>query len=461
MAEELAQLRGRLQSLKKECQEIGRIPLRPPGLRAALGGIAVSVMHRLMFWYAPALQSTIGGLIQTVEDALAAVDRTARQESEQRTAALENRLRQERIEATAATENRLREEISRTAAAMESRLQQERIYTAAALESRLREERSYTNMLEARLNEQVRAVEQERATTIGLESAVREQADSSQQFEEEQRQKEEELGRRLAAADDRLQLLRREVLENAQRLVRLLDEARQQAKGTAAPPLAFAQEDAGALDPLYAALESEIRGTRGEVQERWKLYLPLMPRDAPVLDLGCGRGEWLELLRQEGIAARGVDGNRLMVAECRERQLEAEQAEALDYLARTPDGSLGAVTVLRMIERLPFRDLVRLLDEVARILRPGGTAVFETPNPDNLLVASRDFYTDPGRRHPIPSETLRFLVESRGLAPVEVLFLNSCDPSAQVPEEDGSAVARRFNRYFYGPRDYAVVGRKV
>jgi len=421
MPEDLAQLRGRLQSLKNECREIGRVPPRPPGLRAALGGIAVSVMQRLMFWYAPALQRTIGGLIQAVEDMQAAI---------------------------------------------ESRLQQERIYATTAMESRLRQERSHANMLEARLNEQVRALEQERATTIGLESAVREQTDGFQQFEEEQRQKEEELGRRLEAADQRLQLLRREVLENTQRLVRLLEEARrlEEARGAHGEPPphplgAFAQEDPEGLDPLYAALESQVRGTRGEVQERLQAYLPLMPRDAPVLDLGCGRGEWLELLRREGIAARGVDGNRLMVAECRERHLPAEQAEALDYLARVPDGSLGAVTVLRMVERLPIRQLVRLLDEVARVLRPGGTAIFETPNPDNLLVASRDFYQDPGRRHPLPSETLRFLVESRGLEPVDVLFLNSCDPSGQVPE-DGASVTRRFNRYFYGPRDYAVVGRK-
>ena len=107
-----------------------------------------------------------------------------------------------------------------------------------------------------------------------------------------------------------------------------------------------------------------------------------------------------------------------------------------------------------------FRHLVRLLDEVARVLRPGGTAIFETPNPDNILVACRDFYKDPGRHHPIPSETLRFLVESRGLDPVQVLFLNSPDAAGHVPEDDGSAVARRFNRYFYGPRDYAVVASR-
>lgn len=322
-------------------------------------------------------------------------------------------------------------------------------------------------MLEARLNEQVRALEQERVTTIGLESSLREQIDIFQQFEEEQRRKEEELGRRLEAAGERLQLLRREVLDHAHRLARLAEEVRQ-AQGADHPQAA---QDTGSGEhhdghpagdlTLYAALENEVRGTRGEAQARSKVYLPLIPREGPVLDLGCGRGEWLELLRQEGIAARGVDWNRLLVAECRERHLEAEQAEALEYLARTPDGSLGAVTVLRLVEHLPLPRLVRLLDEVARVLRLGGTAIFETPNPENILVASRDFYRDPGRLHPIPAETLRCLVESRGLSPVEVLFLNPAGDSERVPENGESAVTRRFNRYFYGPRDYAVVSRKV
>ena len=383
MADDLAQLRGRLQALKNECREIGRIPPRPPGLRAAIGAVGVAIMHRLMFWYAPALQRVIGGLIQAVDDAL----------------------------------------------------------VNPTLESRLKLERS---------------------TTIDLESAVREQADSFQQFAEEQREREAELARRLETSDERFQLLRREVLENAQRLVRLLEDARRRmpAPLDAAELRALAQEDLEGLDPLYAALENELRGTRGEAQARWKAYLPLVPREGPVLDLGCGRGEWLELLCREGIPARGVDWNRLMVAECRERRLAVEQAEALDYLARVPDGSLGAVTVLRLVEQLPFRQLVRLLDEVSRVLRHGGAAIFETPNPDNILVACRDFYKDPARRHPLPSEVLRFLVESRGMVPVQVLFLNSLDPAGHVPEDDASAVTRRFNRYFYGPRDYAIVAHR-
>lgn len=427
MSEELAHLRDTFQLLKKQCQEIGQIPPRPPGLRAALGGIGVAIMHRLMFWYAPALQRTIGGLAGAMEDTIETLDRT-----------LDRMSRQPGTRAW-----------------------------APAPETRLPPESPHAAVLEARLNEQVRALEQERVTTIGLESSLREQIDIFQQFEEEQRRKEEELGRRLEAAGERLQLLRREVLDHAHRLARLAEEVRQ-AQGADHPQAA---QDTGSGEhhdghpagelTLYAALENEVRGTRGEAQARSKVYLPLIPREGPVLDLGCGRGEWLELLRQEGIAARGVDWNRLLVAECRERHLEAEQAEALEYLARTPDGSLGAVTVLRLVEHLPLPRLVRLLDEVARVLRLGGTAIFETPNPENILVASRDFYRDPGRLHPIPAETLRCLVESRGLSPVEVLFLNPAGDSERVPENGESAVTRRFNRYFYGPRDYAVVSRKV
>jgi len=438
MSEELAQLRGRLQSLKNQCREIGRVPPRPPGLRAALGGIPVAVMQRLMFWYAPALERVIGGLAGAVEDALEVLDR--------RTVALETRLHQ----VHAIVERQLLEAIQ--------------------------QERSYATMLEARLNEQVRALEQERSTTIGLESGLREQTDALQQLAEDQRQKEEALDRRLHAADERQQLLRHEVLENARRLARLLDgvrlleEVRQAAAGAAPGALeasslrSLAREDPEGLDPLsaaLAALESEIRGTRGEVQERAKVYLPWIPREGPVLDLACGRGEWLELLRREGIPAHGVDGNYLMVAECIERQLAAEQSDPLDYLARTPDDSVEAVTALRLVEQLPLRKLVRLLDEVARVLRLGGTAIFETPNPENLLMAARDFYRDPARLHPIPAETLRFLVESRGLVPVEVLWLNPADEAERVPEDVESVITRRFNRHFYGPRDYAVVSRKA
>ena len=424
-----SELRQRLQLARKQCQEIGALPPRPPGLRSLVGSIPVAIMQRLMFWYAPAVQHTIGTVVDVLDDALRDLDLSIRQDSA-RIGALEGHLREMQ-------------------ASFESRLQQ-------AIE----QERAHAALLEARIQEQARALELERATTIQIEGDLREQSEALQQLAEERRQKEQDLEARLGESGERLQLLRRETLENAQRLARLLDESRRQGPPPAPETPAAETAAIAGLDAFDAALESEIRGTRGEAMERWKAYLPLVPREGPVLDLGCGRGEWLELLHEAGIPARGVDANRLLVAECRDRFLDAEQSDALDYLARTPDGSMAAVTVLRLVEQLPFPRLVRLVDEVARVLRPGGTAIFETPNPDNLLAAGRDFYRDPGRRHPIPSETLRLLVESRGLETVEVRFVNPAAENERVPEEGEGAATRRFNRYFYGPRDYAVVSRK-
>jgi SAM-dependent methyltransferase len=463
MPEGLANLRERLQLARKECREIGRVPPRPAGLRSAVSGFAVAVMQRLMFWYAPAVQRTIGALTDVMDDALRDLERTIQQESTRHSQQLQEAIQRESDRASQQLLVAIQQESARITA-LESRLHQVHALLERQLQEAIHQLQGAIQQERVRIDEQARALELERSTTIGIESSLREQTDTLQQIEEERRQKEEELELRLRESGERLQLLRRETIENAQRLVRFLEEARRASPPAplhAAHPHAFAQEDLAGLDALEAALESEVRGTRAEAQARWRVYLPLIPREGPVLDLGSGRGEWLELLRQEGIPARGVDSNRLMVAECRERLLDAEQAEALDYLARTPDGSMGAVTVLRLVEHLPFRQLVRLLDEVARVLRPGGTAIFETPNPDNILVASRDFYRDPGRRHPLPSETLRFLVESRGLEPVEVLFAAPESDADRLPEEGEGAAARRFNRFFYGPREYAVVSRKV
>ena len=385
-----------------------------------------------------------------------------------RTEGLENRLREQ-------GETLLRECLRNDA--LEKGLRDEHLYREG-LENRLQEqglrisgrEETQTESIEQERRRIAEVFQQERLCTIELESRLREQVDSVQQLHEEQHSQEYDIANRLQKAEERLQIFRRELLEHSRRVARLLEEARKRLPA----PLdgeqlqAFEQEDLHDLDPLYVAFEDELRGPREEIQARLKVYLPLLqqaktgPRKFPVLDIGCGRGEWLELLRQEEISARGVDFNRSMVEECRQRQLDVECADALEYLSRIPDVSLGAVTVFRMVDHLPFRKLIRLLDEVTRVLQPGGVALFETPNPNNVLVSSRNFYFDPTCRNPIPPETLRFLVESRGLCQVKVMPLNPCDPCNHVPEgQEESALVRRFNEYFYGPRDYAVIGRKV
>jgi len=215
------------------------------------------------------------------------------------------------------------------------------------------------------------------------------------------------------------------------------------------------------FDALYADLEDHFRGSRETVKESCEFYLPYveaLPNPAlQVADIGCGRGEWLEVLRERGAKAIGVDNNRVMVESCRERSLPVVESAGLAYLRDQRDNSLRAVTAFHLIEHLPFEDLIAVLDEIMRTLQPGGIAIFETPNPDNLLVASNYFYHDPTHRNPLPSRLAKFLVESRGFARVEIINLHECAEGRFTGSDE---VSVRLNELFYGPMDYAIVGWK-
>ena len=212
------------------------------------------------------------------------------------------------------------------------------------------------------------------------------------------------------------------------------------------------------LEPIYVALEDRFRGTRAEIKERFGEYLPYVKDNAPVIDLGCGRGEWLELLADNGLEARGVDNNSLQAAQCRARGFDASSEDLFVFLRKVADESAGAVTGFHIIEHLSFNALVTLLDEVQRVLRPGGVVIFETPNPENLVVGSNYFYLDPTHRHPLPTELMEFLFKHRGFEHVEILPLHPWESGRVAGEGE---LTERFNGYIYGPMDYAVVGRKV
>jgi O-antigen chain-terminating methyltransferase len=222
-------------------------------------------------------------------------------------------------------------------------------------------------------------------------------------------------------------------------------------------------ESAHVWDATYLHFEDEFRGSRQEIKERVAVYVPKFraagagKEMSPILDLGCGRGELLEVLRQEGLAGSGVDTNRAAVEHCRQRGLSVELRDAFEALAKTPDGSLGGLAALHVIEHLPFSLVLKLLDEALRVLRPDGVVILETPNPTNVLVGSTNFYIDPTHRNPVHPKTLRYLMEARGLVRLETLLLHPM-PAAVRVDEAASELARRFNDYFYGPQDYAVVG---
>jgi SAM-dependent methyltransferase len=178
----------------------------------------------------------------------------------------------------------------------------------------------------------------------------------------------------------------------------------------------------------------------------------------PIVDLGCGRGEWLELLKEEGYGAVGIDTNTVLLDRCRARGLEVVESDALRYLRGLPDNSLSAITGFHIIEHLEIEVLMKLLDEIVRALHPGGMVIFETPNPENVLVGSNYFYFDPTHRNPLPSLLMNFLLTSRGLHRIEVINLHAWD---QARISGKHALTARFNELFYGPMDYAIAGWKV
>ena len=181
-------------------------------------------------------------------------------------------------------------------------------------------------------------------------------------------------------------------------------------------------------------------------------------KERPILDIGCGRGEWLELLKDEELIARGVDINRILMEQNRIKGFDVLEADGIEYLASIEEESLGAVTAFQLVEHLPFEKLIQLLDETVRVLMPEGIAIFETPNPENILVGACHFYADPTHKNPLPNYMMKFMAENRGLCRVEILRLH---PFPEEFKVTGSELAERFNEHFYGPRDYAIIGYKV
>jgi O-antigen chain-terminating methyltransferase len=273
----------------------------------------------------------------------------------------------------------------------------------------------------------------------------------------------------LQMADQREQLLRRhqltytELVMQERRLTLFLETMREPSSGPLDQPIRqlMTTEKDHLLDPLYASFEDQFRGDREEIKNRLGVYLPIV-REAEVIedvvDIGCGRGEWLEILKQEGVAASGIDHNRVFIEQCRQNGLDVVETDALAYLRSLPDQSLNAVTSFHLVEHLPFEILINLLDEIVRTLRPGGLVILETPNPENFMVGSYTFYKDPTHRNPIPSVTLQFLLESRGFAGVKVMNLRPWE-AAEVAGD--AEIIKRFNEYFYGPSDYGIIGWKV
>jgi O-antigen chain-terminating methyltransferase len=343
------------------------------------------------------------------------------------------------------------------------------------------EQRKHFESLQKQLNDlkgtvrlQMNAIIREQEKLVESQNALRQtQSDFSARIDEtshEQAEAQERHGAELQALkaqlekqiDDlieRVQKSRMDIAQQETRLSRLLD-------GTAQPPAASAvssqqqREEDHLLDSLYYSLEDALRGTPEQIKEEVKVYLPVLEKagvNSDILDVGCGRGEWLQVLREAGIQARGIDTNRILVQQCKDVSLDVEEREALSYLRSLPDASLNVVTAFHFAEHLPLETLVQFLDEAGRVLKPGGLIILETPNPENLLVGSCNFYLDPTHKNPIPVPTMKLLLEARGFRCEDVLKLHAVE-STKIEVKD--QLTSHLNHFLYGPMNYAVVARK-
>jgi SAM-dependent methyltransferase len=212
---------------------------------------------------------------------------------------------------------------------------------------------------------------------------------------------------------------------------------------------------------FYRAFEDRHRGLRDDIKNRLNVYLPFVRPllqvypEATAIDLGCGRGEWLEVLTSAGLKPVGVDLDRGMLQASDNSALNVVEGDAITFLTTLPDESHVVVSAFHLVEHIAFDQLRTLVSQAHRILKPGGLLIMETPNPENIVVATHKFYLDPTHQRPIPPALLSFLPEYYGFARVKVLRLQ------EAPELVTSEKISLGDVLAGASPDYAVVAQKA
>jgi O-antigen chain-terminating methyltransferase len=221
----------------------------------------------------------------------------------------------------------------------------------------------------------------------------------------------------------------------------------------------------------YLEFENRFRGTPEQIADRQRFYVDLFRgAEARVVDIGCGRGEFLGLLAEAGVPCYGLDRHPDMVALCREKGLDVVEGDSLAHLAATEPGSLGGMFCCQMVEHLDPAEVPGFFELSLRALAPGAPLVVETINPESLFVFAHAFYVDLGHLRPLHPLTLEFLAQVAGFSSVKVEYLSPVPPDfrpQKLPAVDAEPLAgvvsrldenfRRIDDILFGPQDFAVV----
>lgn len=221
----------------------------------------------------------------------------------------------------------------------------------------------------------------------------------------------------------------------------------------------------------YFHFEENFRGSREQIREKFRDYVQHYRTglSGPVLDLGCGRGEFLELLKQEGIAAIGVDSNSAMIQKCREIGLDVHEDDLLSFLKSRAENSLGGIFCSQVVEHLPADYLLKLIESAYARLQPGAPLLLETVNISSAFGFLQVYTKDLTHRTPIHPDTLKFLIEASGFKNAKVLFTSPVPAPAQLklfpqPADETQVVFNqnmtKLNRLLFDPQEYAVLAFK-
>lgn len=228
-------------------------------------------------------------------------------------------------------------------------------------------------------------------------------------------------------------------------------------------------------DLTYVLFENRFRGSQQQIEDHLKPYVEMLKNlPGPVLDIGCGRGELLSLLKDAGIEGKGIDLDSGMLAEAKAKKLNVIEGDGIKYLSEVPDNSLGAVVAIQVIEHLTVPVMDSLLATAKRKIKPGGKVIFETINPASVLAFVSNYARDPSHVFPQHPDTVSYRLSLAGFSDVEVVYRSPVPEGGQIPglkfEEwmtpkwegfirDYNRGVSRLNELLFAPQDYAVIGK--
>ena len=346
----------------------------------------------------------------------------------------------------------------------------------------LEAQKQFNAALVDHINRNGRAHEDANRATAALIDAVREQAEALVRFESVLVQYLQTITAYVDTKDRAAGggELRERVGLMEQRLLALKREMEREPSGeppAKAPRSEGTQVFSGSDSATYVGFEDRFRGAQADIRSRVEDYVSVFASASNVVDVGCGRGELLDLLRSRGVKARGIDVNRAMVDVCRERGLDAEQADAVSYLERQADGSVGGLVAIQVVEHFEPAYLLRFLETAHHAMNPGAPLVLETINPACWMAFFETYIRDLTHERPLHPDTLRYLVQASGFTSVDVQFRApvtegdrlervASDPSIAAQPALGrlaavvNAHADKLNARLFSSMDYVVIARR-